>query len=124
MLATLVVFDPESALSTAFVADTSIPCAVTRVDRADDARRLARHAAVVVIVATEDVATTLGFLASVVQRRDARLVVFAADAVRQHHVILHALRRGAIVLIQQLPSVLVGCVRDLIESMQPPREVA
>jgi hypothetical protein len=124
MLDAVVVFDPECALPTSFVADASIPCAVLRVDRAYKARRLARHASVVVIVATEDAATTLGFLAAVIQRRHARLVVVAASAVRQHHVILHALRRGAIVLIEQEPPVLVECVRDLIASMQPPREVA
>jgi hypothetical protein len=124
MLEAVMVFDPECALPTSFVADASIPCAVMRVDRADKARRLARHATVVVIVATEDSATTLGFLASVLQLRDASLVVFVPDAFRHHRVILHALRRGAIVLLQQPPSVLIECVGDLIASMHPPREPA
>jgi chemotaxis response regulator CheB len=124
MLATLVVFDPECALPTVCFAEASIPYVVIRVERADEARRFARHATVVVVVATENVAAMLGFLASVMQRRDARLVVFAADATRQHQVILPALRRGAIVLIQQPPSLLVECVGDLIASTQPPREVA
>ena len=123
MLAAVVVFDPDGTLPPSFAADAAFDRAMVTVDRAEQARRLARRATVVVVVSGRDVATALGFLASVVERRGARLVLFAADADRHRHVILHALRRGAIVLVERPLSVLGESVRDLM-ALSPPGEVA
>jgi hypothetical protein len=124
MPAVVVVFDPERTLPPSFAADATFAGAMTRVGRAATARHLARRATVVVIVTGSDVTTTLGFLASVVERRGARLVLFVADAGHRSHLIIRALRRGAIVLMDRPPSVLVECVCDLIAALAPPRRAA
>jgi hypothetical protein len=124
MPATVVVFDPEGTLPSSFAADATSTRVVVRVESAAKAHRLARRAAIVVIVTGRDAATALGFLASVMDRRGARLVLFASNASHDRRVILHALRRGAMVLLEQPPSVLAECVRALVTVLPTAGKVA
>jgi hypothetical protein len=104
--------------------DATLARAIVRVESAAKARRLVRRAAIVVIVTGRDAERALGFLASVVERRGARLVLFTADAGHDRRVILHALRRGAVVLVEQAPPALAECVRDLLAALPSAGRVA
>jgi hypothetical protein len=101
-----------------------------RVARISEAQQLGRDAAVLVLVAGHDNAAGLGFLAATCELRDARLVLVASDARHQRRVLLRAVRRGAVLLIEQPPSALVSCLGDLLSPPQsallnaPPPEVA
>ena len=78
------------------------------VAHAADALRLAEHSTVVVLVAGNDNATGLGFLAALGELRGRLLVLVTVDARRHRRLVIRAIRRGATVLIHQSPDTLVA----------------
>ena len=109
------VFDPDGILTSTFAHATGLDDA-THVSRAPEAHRLSELAAVVVLVAGNDNAPGLGFLASLGELRGRLLVLAAADARRHRRLVIRAIRRGATVLIDQPPDALVACIRNLLGS--------
>jgi len=130
MTATVVVFDPDGLLPSSVEREIGADVSLIRVTRSSEAQRLGPDAAVLVLVAGHDNATGLGFLAATGDLRDAKLVLVASDARGQRRVLIRAVRRGAVLLIEQPPSALMSCLGDLLSppesalSNAPPAAVA
>jgi hypothetical protein len=114
MPAAVVVYDPDGILPPSFASDAGLRDVIARVEQPADANRLARDAAVVVLVAGRDSSAMLGFLASSGGRRTPRLVLFASNARHHRRVVIRAVRHEAIALIGQSPAALAECIRELV----------
>jgi AraC-like DNA-binding protein len=118
----VVVIDPERSLPASFPADAALQGVDARVENDPHAVTRACDARVIVLVArggtAREQARDSGLLAAIDRRRGQRLVLVVSEVRRQRRVVIQAARHGATVLIDQAPSLLMACLRDLLV---PPR---
>jgi hypothetical protein len=112
MAITMVVFDPDGMLPPSVEREIGADVVLIRLTRISEVLQLGHEAAVLVLVAGHDDAAGLGFLAATGELRGTRLVLVASDARRQRRVLIRAVRRSAVLVIEQPPSALVSCLRD------------
>jgi hypothetical protein len=112
----VVVYDPDGILPSSFARDTGRAEDVAIVEMAADAHRLARDAAVMVLVAGRNRSAALGFLAMSAGPRTLQLVLFASDVRHHRRAVVRASRHRAVVLVGQTPDRLSACIRELLET--------
>jgi hypothetical protein len=122
MRGSVVVIDPERSLPASFPSDAASQGVDARVENDPHAVTRACDARVIVLVArggtAREQARDSGLLAAIDRRHGQRLVLVVSEVRRQRRIVIQAARHGATVLIDQPPSLLMACLRDLL---LPPR---